>query len=101
MYQFYIVEIQKYSDGTYGHLVHWAFDEDPETAKRKAESKYYLVLSAAAVSNLPCHSAIMFSSDGLPLLHHSYENPVQPAPEPEPEPEETPEEEPVEEPESE
>ena len=37
--QFYIVEVQQNPQGEYGHLVHWAYDEDPDLAQRKAESK--------------------------------------------------------------
>ena len=44
---FYVLEIQKYKDGTYGHIVHTA-----ET-QAQAESKYYGVLQYAAISDLP------------------------------------------------
>ena len=90
--QFYIVEIQQYANGEYGHLVHYVYDADPDKARLKGESKYYEVLAAAAVSNLPCHSAIMFSTEGFPLLHQCYKHEVQPelTPEPEPEPEPEP-----------
>lgn len=94
MTQFYIVEIQQNVAGEYAHLVYWAWDEDPDTAQLKAESKYYDVLSAAAVSNLKSHAAILFSAEGFPLMNKCYKHDVQPAPEqvPEPEEEETPEE---------
>lgn len=85
MYQFYIVEIQQYANGEYGHLVHWAADEDADKARLKGESKYYEVLSAAAVSELPSHSAILFSTEGFPLMHQCYKHTVTPEPEPEPE----------------
>lgn len=88
MYQFYIVEIQKYANGEYGHLVHYAFDQDPDKARLKGESKYYEVLSAAAVSELPEHSAIMFSTEGFPIMHQCYKHEIAPV-EPEIEPEET------------
>lgn len=87
MTQFYIVEIQQYQDGSFGHIVHFAYDEDPDVARLKGESKYHDVLSAAAVSNLPTHSAIMFSTEGFPLLHQCYKHQVQPEPTPEVEPE--------------
>ena len=85
MTQFYIVEIQQYANGEFGHLVHYAFDDDPEKARLKAESKYHEVLSAAAVSNTKSHSAIMFSTESFPLLHQCYKHEVTPEPEPEPE----------------
>ncbi len=41
MYQYYIIEIQRYANGEYGHIVHWAFDQDPDKARLKAEAKYH------------------------------------------------------------
>lgn len=99
MTQFYIVEIQQYANGEFGHIVHYAWDENPDQARLKAESKYYQVLSAAAVSDLPSHAAILFSSEGFPVMNQCYKHSVpavQPAPEPEPEEDETPAEEPEE-----
>ena len=72
MYQYYIVEIQQYQNGEFGHLVHYAYDEDPNKARLKGESKYYEVLSAAAVSDLPSHAAIMFSTEGFPIMDQCY-----------------------------
>lgn len=76
MYQNYVVEIQQYANGEYGHIVHYAYDADAEQARLKAESKYYEVLAAAAVSNLPCHSAILFTTEGFPLMHQCYKHVV-------------------------
>ena len=76
MTQFYVVEVQKYTDGSFGHIVHYAYDDDPDTARLKGESKYYEVLSAAAVSNIPEHSAIMFSTEGFPIMHQCYKHTV-------------------------
>ena len=72
--QFYIMEIQQYQDGTFGDIKHFAFDESPDKARLKAESKFYEVLSAAAVSELPSHAVIMFSSDGFPVMHQCYKH---------------------------
>lgn len=80
MVQFYIMEIQQYSNGEYGHIVHFAYDENPTTARNKAESKYHEVLAAAAVSNLPSHAALMFDTEGNPLMRQCYVH------EPDPEP---------------
>lgn len=88
MTQFYIVEIQQYADGSYGHIVHYAYDESADKAQLKAESKYHEVLAAAAVSNLPSHAAIMFSAEGFPMLNQCYKHTVQPEPTPETETEE-------------
>lgn len=76
MTQYYVVEIQKYQSGEYGHIVHFAYDADPDKARNKGESKYYEVLAAAAISDLPSHAAILFSADGYPLLHKCYEHEV-------------------------
>lgn len=81
MTQLYIVEIQQYQNGEFGHIVHYAYDADPGKAQLKAESKYYEVLSAAAVSDLPSHAAILFSADGFPLANKCYKHEaVTPAP---------------------
>lgn len=74
MYQYYIVEIQQYANGEYGHLVHYVYDEDQNKARLKGESKYYEVLSAAAVSDLPSHAAIMFSTEGFPIMNQCYKH---------------------------
>lgn len=74
--QFYILEIQQYQNGEYGHIVHFAFDTDPEMARLKAESKYHEVLAAAAISALPSHAATLVASDGFPILHQCYTHEV-------------------------
>ena len=62
----------------------------------KGESKYYEVLAAAAVSNLPAHAAIMFSSEGFPIMHQCYKHEVNVEPTTEPQPEPVEQTEPVE-----
>ena len=81
VYQFYVMEIQQYADLSYGDIKHFTYDEDPDLARLKAESKYYQVLSAAAISNLPSHAAILFSSEGFPIMHQCYKHEVVPEPE--------------------
>ena len=93
MYQYYVVEIQQYANGGFGHIVHYAYDENADTARLKGEAKFHEVLAAAAISELPSHSAIMFSTDGFPIMHQCYKHEVAPQPEPQPEPEPEPEEE--------
>ena len=83
MNQFYIIEIQKYVNGEFGHIVHFAYDADPTKARLKAESKYHEVLSAAAVSELPQHSATLLTSDGRAIMNQVYRHEVA-APEEEP-----------------
>lgn len=89
MTQFYIVEIQQNAAGEYAHLIYWAWDEDPDQAQLKAESKFYSIISAAAVSQLKSHAAILFSAEGFPLLNKCYKHDV---PAPAPAEQETPEE---------
>lgn len=67
---YYILEIQQYADGSYGHLIHWA-----ET-RNQAESKYHQVLAAAAISELPSHAASMFSSEGFPIMNQCYKHEI-------------------------
>lgn len=76
LYQYYVVEIQRDANGNYGHMVYYEYDEDKVKAQRKGESKYYAVLSAAAVSGLPCHAAILFDSEGNPLMNKCYKNEI-------------------------
>ena len=96
MNQFYIIEIQRYwnvdentgikTPGEFGHIVHFAYDEDPTKARLKAESKYHEVLAAAAISELPQHSATLLTSDGRAVMNQVYRHEaVQPEVEPEPE----------------
>lgn len=81
MTQFYVVEIQQYANGEFGHIVHYAFDEDPKKARLKAESKWHEVLMAAAVSELPSHAAIMFSTEGFPMMNECYKHEAEAEPE--------------------
>lgn len=94
MNQFYIIEIQQYTNGEFGHIVHFAFDANPTKARLKAEAKYHEVLAAAAVSELPQHSASLLTNDGRCIMNQCYRHEiVQPEPEVEPEEEVTPTEE--------
>ena len=85
MNQFYIIEIQQYTNGEFGHIVHFAYDENATTARLKAESKYHQVLASAAVSELPQHSATLLTSDGRAIMNQCYRHEIA-APEPEVEP---------------
>lgn len=74
MYQFYTVEIKKTFAGEYEHDVKWHWDEDATKAQRKAESKYYEIMSRAAISDYAEHSAIIFSSEGFPIMNQCYKH---------------------------
>lgn len=84
MNQYYIIEIQQYASGEYGHIVHFAHDEDASKARLKAESKYHEVLAAAAISELQSHAATLLTADGRMIMNQCYKHPkVVPEPEPE------------------
>lgn len=53
--------------------------------RNSAESKYHTVLSAAAISAVPVHSAILMTDEGTPIKYESYEHTPEPEPSPEPE----------------
>lgn len=84
MYQNYVVEIKQNFNGEFEHQIYWLWDEDQTIAMRKAEAKYHSVLAEACLSDTARHSAILFTSDGFPVMNQCYEH--------EPEPEEEAEE---------
>lgn len=76
MYQYYVIEIQQYQNGEFGHIVHFAYDDDADKARLKAESKYHEILAAAAVSDLPSHAATLIAQDGFPVMNQCYKHNV-------------------------
>lgn len=64
--KYLVIEIQVNTDGTVGNLV-YSYD-----ARADAESKYHAVLSAAAVSTLPKHTAVIMDEDGAVLGSQCY-----------------------------
>lgn len=79
--KYIVIELQNNADGTVGNIVN-TYD-----SRNEAESKYHLVLSAAAVSNVMIHAAMLAMTDGTVVASQHYIH----APEPEPTPEPTPE----------
>lgn len=67
---FITIELQKNEDGAVANIVN-SYETQPE-----AESKYHSILAAAAVSNLPCHSAVLVSEEGFPIMHQCYKHGV-------------------------
>lgn len=63
---YFIVEVQKNDNGTYGNLVYQA------ATRAEADSKYYSILASAAISEIPQHAAIMFTADGFYIMSKSY-----------------------------
>lgn len=81
MTQYYVIEIQGYDNNTFAYLVHAISDADSVQARNKAESKYFQVLSAAAVSNLPLHSVSLLYQNGSCVMYRSYNHNAEPEPE--------------------
>ena len=64
--KFIVIELQKNANGTVGNLV-WAYDNQNE-----AEHKFYTVLAAAAISNIPKHSVTLLHEDGFVIRNETY-----------------------------
>ena len=64
--KYIVIEIQKNQNGAIGNFV-WAYDDI-----QAAESKYHAVLSAAAVSSFPVHSACILNETCFPVEHRSF-----------------------------
>ena len=79
MSKYIILEVQSNADGTVGTII-TTYDE---SEKDSAESKYHLILSSAAVSSLPRHTAFMLKDDGRIIRSECYEHPIEPTPDPE------------------
>lgn len=65
---FIVIELQKDAEGVVSNIV-TSYENLAE-----AESKYYSVLAAAAISKVPVHSAIIVSEEGFPVKHQCYKH---------------------------
>ena len=72
MTQFYIIEIKQLNNGEFEHKVYYAWDENVQKARLKAESKYHEILAQAAVSDTKRHSAIIVSEESFPVVNQCY-----------------------------
>lgn len=72
MPKYLVTEIQHWANGTVQNPT-WAYDD-----RNKAEAKYHAILSAAAVSTLPVHSALLFTDEGFALESKCYKHPKEP-----------------------
>lgn len=68
---FIVIELQTNADDSVGNFV-WAF-----TTREQAFSKYHAVLSAAAVSALPVHAAVILDNHGLQIAAQAFEHEVE------------------------
>lgn len=66
--RYIVMELQTNKDGTVGNLV-YSYDTEDD-----ARSKYHLILSAAAVSKLPMHAAVIIRSDGALMEAYCFEH---------------------------
>ncbi len=41
VHQYYVSEIQQYTNGEFGHIIHYEFDDDDNKARIKTESKQF------------------------------------------------------------
>ena len=60
-----IVELQT-TGSTTAHIV------TKHATRAEAESKFHQVLSAAAISSVPVHAAVMLGEDGMPIRNEVY-----------------------------
>jgi len=63
-----VVELQKNTEGLVSNIV------TSYNTLAEAESKFYSILAAAAISNVPVHSAIIVSEEGFPVKHQCYKH---------------------------
>ena len=63
-----VVEIQTNANGSVSTLV------NSYESRGAAESKFHTVLAAAAISELPCHAAVLLTEQGLILSNGFYEH---------------------------
>lgn len=68
MTKYLVIEIQKFANGNMSTPT-YAYDN-----LNSAEAKYHQILAAAANSELPVHSAMLFSEEGFPMRHECYKH---------------------------
>ena len=66
--KYIVIELQKNAEGVVSNIV------TEHANLNEAESKYFSVLAAAAVSTIPVHSAVIVSEEGFPVRHEFYKH---------------------------
>ena len=66
--KYLVIEIQTNADGTVGNIV------TSHDTMEQAYSKFYDVLSAAAVSSVPRHAAVLLQNDGSLVTMNSFDH---------------------------
>lgn len=64
--KYLVIELQKNENGVVSNIV------TNHDSLAEAESKFYNILSAAAVGNVAVHSAVIIRDDGLPVKNKCY-----------------------------
>lgn len=65
-----VIELQTNADGAIGNIV------TAYNSREQAFSKYHTILSAAAVSALPCHAAVILDNKGMQIAAQYFEHEV-------------------------
>lgn len=63
-----VIELQKNADGAVSNLV------TSHNTLAEAESKFHSILAAAAISEVPVHSAIIVSEEAFPMAYRCYKH---------------------------
>lgn len=77
--KYIVIEIQTMANGQVA-TIPTAFDTE-----REANAKYHQILSYAAVSGIPCHSAVVLTEEAQFLRRDFFRTDPEPTPDPEPE----------------
>lgn len=66
--KYIVIELQKNKEGVVSNIV------TSHNTLAEAESKFYTILSYAAVNDVPVHSAIIVSEEGFPVKYQCYKH---------------------------
>lgn len=66
--KYIVIELQKNKEGVVSNIV------TSHNTLAEAESKFYTILSYAAVNDVPVHSAIIVSEEGFPVKNQCYKH---------------------------
>lgn len=66
--EYFVLEIQKWCDGTWHHIVYQYSD------RMQAEAKYHYILSEAAVAQIPRNGAVVIDGNGQTLMSYIYQH---------------------------
>lgn len=65
---FLVIEMQTSASGTIAHIA------TAHATQAEAEQKFHMILAAAAVSEVPVHSAVILTDNGYPLRREFYDH---------------------------